>query len=153
MAKNISAGLLIWRKNNDQIEVLLVHPGGPFWAKKDEGVWSIPKGLIEEGEDILKAAERETEEETGFSIDGENFIDLDEVKMKSGKIIHAWAVEGNFDVSEIKSNDFEIEWPPRSGKKQKFPEVDRGEYFDIKTAKIKIVPAQTEFIKRLMKNI
>lgn len=150
MPKNISAGLLIWRKNNDQIEVLLVHPGGPFWAKKDEGAWSIPKGLIEEGEDMLNAAKRETKEETGFEAD-ENFLDLGEIKLKSSKIVRSWAVEGNFDVTKIKSNSFEIDWPPRSGQKQKFPEVDRGEYFDIETAKIKINPAQAEFIYRLLK--
>src|SRR5688572_9334973 len=115
-----SAGILIYRINNKTPEVLLVHPGGPYWMKKDLGVWSIPKGEVCEGEDHLKAAIREVEEETGWKLKG-TFISLKTVKQKSGKYVHAWAFKGNFDPGTLKSNEFEIEWPPRSGKKKSFP--------------------------------
>lgn len=150
--KQISAGLLIYRRRDSKLEVLLIHPGGPHWAKKDAGFWGIPKGLIEEGEDILEAAKREAEEETGWKIEGE-MMPLGMVKQKSGKIVHAWAVEGYFDAATLNSNTFELEWPPKSGQKQKFPEVDRAEYFDMNMAKLKMLPAQAEFLEKLEKLI
>ena len=123
MAKN-SAGLLLYRFRDGNLEVFLVHPGGPFWAKKDLGVWSIPKGEIDEGEEPLGAARREFEEETGFSPEG-TFRELTPVRQRSGKIVHAWAVEGDCDPTALRSNTFTLEWPPRSGRMQEIPEVDR----------------------------
>jgi predicted NUDIX family NTP pyrophosphohydrolase len=144
-----SAGILMYRSREDILEVFLVHPGGPFWAKKDEGVWSIPKGEFNiETEDPLEAAKREFAEETGFTLAGD-FIPLDTLKQSNMKIVHAWAVAGDCDASQIKSNSFSMEWPPRSGKQQEFPEVDRAEWFDIETAKTKILKGQTPFIDRL----
>ena len=119
----VSAGILMYRKRGAILEVFLVHPGGPFFAKKDVGAWGIPKGEIDEGEDALAAAQREFEEETSFKTEG-NFFQLTPVTQKSGKIVMAWAVEGDCDPNEMKSNMFTMEWPPRSGKKQEFPEVD-----------------------------
>jgi predicted NUDIX family NTP pyrophosphohydrolase len=127
MAKR-SAGLLIYRRSNDDISVLLVHPGGPFWAKKDDGAWSIPKGLVEEDEDELAAARRETEEELGIAIEG-SFVRLGDYKQPGGKIVMAWSVEADIDVAAIKSNTFTMEWPPRSGSMKEFPEVDRAGWF------------------------
>lgn len=130
--------------------MLLVHPGGPFWRKKDLGVWSIPKGEYEKGEDALSAAQREFEEETGFArIDGELRL-LDTVKLNSGKVVTAWALQGDCDASAIRSNLFEMEWPPKSGKLQEFPEVDRAEWFPMAIAHQKIHPAQCEFLERLV---
>lgn len=146
---NRSAGILVYRRTNKKIEFFLVHPGGPFWAKKDAGVWSIPKGEYTDGEDELSAARREFEEETGQRIDGK-FIPLKPFKLKSGKIITAWAVEGEVDETNIRSNLFEMEWPPRSGKKQKFPEVDRAGWFDAETAKEKLNEAQRVLINELL---
>src|SRR5262245_47550688 len=123
MAKH-SAGILMFRRSGPEPEVLLVHPGGPFWAKKDDGAWSIPKGLYESGEDPLAAARREFEEETGCVPDGE-FIALGSFKQPGGKIVAAWAVEGDFDLAGFKSNPFSMEWPPKSGRIQQFPEADR----------------------------
>jgi predicted NUDIX family NTP pyrophosphohydrolase len=143
-----SAGILFYRINNNHTEVLLIHPGGPYWAKKDAGAWSIPKGEFSEDENPLDAAKREVEEETGIKVSGK-FIELTPVKQKSGKLIYAWAVEGNFDPAEIKSNTFEIEWPPKSGKLQSFPEVDRAEWFITEEAKQKIVPGQVPLIEEL----
>lgn len=146
MPKKSSAGLLMYRKNNNKLEVFLVHPGGPYFKNKDEGVWTIPKGEIESEESIFEAAKREFQEETGIRPTG-NFIPLDTVKQKGGKIIHAWAFEG--DMSTFKSNYFEMEWPPRSGRKQKFPEVDKALFFTIAEATRKINPAQIVFLERL----
>lgn len=143
-----SAGILLYRKVKNQLEVFLVHPGGPFFKNKDNGAWSIPKGEFPEDEDALIAAKREFLEETGQSIDGE-FIKLKPVKLKSGKTVHAWAVEGNIDHEVILSNLFEMEWPPRSGKMASFAEVDRADWFKSAVAKVKINPAQIALIDEL----
>jgi len=148
----VSAGILMYRLKEGRLEVLLVHPGGPFWARKDKGAWSIPKGIIDEGEDDLEAAKREFEEETGFSVSG-RFIPLGEQRIKSGKVIRAWAVEGEIDTSRIRSNTFQMEWPPRSGRMREFPEIDRAEWFDVQQAKERINPGQIGFIKELEKVI
>ncbi|MEO8854774.1 MAG: NUDIX domain-containing protein [Ginsengibacter sp.] len=148
MAKK-SAGLILYRIKDDVIEILLVHPGGPFWQKKDLGSWSIPKGEVEDGEEMLKAAFRETEEETGFNFEENHPLALNPVKQKSGKIIYAFALKADVNVGNIKSNLFEMEWPPRSGKKQSFPEVDRAEWFPIEEAKKKIVPGQIPILEQL----
>jgi predicted NUDIX family NTP pyrophosphohydrolase len=150
MAKaKTSAGLLLYRVTaNEELQVLLVHPGGPFYAKKDLGAWSIPKGEIDEGEDLLRAAYRELSEETGFVADGPA-IELGQVKQKSGKIVHAWAVQGDADVTRLRSNEFELEWPPKSGKLRSFPEVDRAEWFDVDEARRRINPAQEPFLDAL----
>jgi predicted NUDIX family NTP pyrophosphohydrolase len=149
----ISAGILVFRGRDAGIELLLVHPGGPIWAKKDKAAWSIPKGLVEEGEDNAQAAAREFKEETGFDCPAGPRIDLGFVKMKSGKIVHAWAVEGEIDTARIQSNLFEMEWPPRSGKKQSFPEIDRGQYFSPAEAMVKIHEYQKPFVERLMEKL
>lgn len=143
-----SAGILLYRKTPQGLQVFLVHPGGPFFKNKDDGSWSVPKGEYESGEDPLAAAKREFKEETGHEITG-NFVALSPIKQKGGKMVLAWAVEGDIDPKNIKSNTFEIEWPPRSGKKQTFDEIDRGEWFDITTAKTKINPAQAALIDEL----
>lgn len=148
MAKK-SAGLLLYRIKDDLIDILLVHPGGPFWKKKDLGSWSIPKGEVEEGEEMMKAAFRETEEETGFNFEENQPLPLNPVKQKSGKIIYAFALKADVNIGNIKSNLFEMEWPPRSGKKQSFPEVDRADWFPIEEAKKKIVPGQIPIIEKL----
>ena len=145
---NQSAGVLLYRKTDNQLEVFLVHPGGPFFKNKDLGAWSIPKGEFSEGEEALLAAKREFEEETGQAIDG-NFIPLNPVKLKSGKKVYAWAVEGDINHETIFSNLFEMEWPPKSGKKQSFPEIDRAGWFEVDEAKLKINAAQTAFIEEL----
>lgn len=141
-----SAGLLMYRRRGTAVEVLLVHPGGPFWAKKDEGAWSLPKGIIDPGEDELLAAIREFEEETGFTAEGD-FIALTPRRQPSGKVISAWAIEGDCDPSAMKSNTFTMEWPPRSGNIAEFPEADRLEWFDIESAKLKIINGQKGFIE------
>ena len=128
--------------------MFLVHPGGPFWQNKDEGAWSIPKGEFAEGEEPLATAQREFQEETGIAIAGP-FAPLQPVKQRGGKTVHAWIVEADFDASRLVSNTFTIEWPPRSGKQQEFPEVDRGEWFDLQTAGQKINQGQREFIEQL----
>ncbi|WP_428330989.1 NUDIX domain-containing protein [Mucilaginibacter sp.] len=148
MAKQ-SAGILLYRKINKQLQVFLVHPGGPFYKNKDMGVWSIPKGEFLDDEDALTAAKREFEEETGQPVNGE-FIKLDAVTLKSGKRIYAWAIEGDIDQETIVSNTFEMEWPPKSSKKQSFPEVDRAEWFDTDTARLKINAAQAGLINQLI---
>ncbi|HEY5393380.1 MAG TPA: NUDIX domain-containing protein [Hanamia sp.] len=148
MAKK-SAGLLLYRIKNNLMEILLVHPGGPFWQKKDIGSWSIPKGEVEEGEELLKAAFRETEEETGLKLEENKPLPLNPVKQKSGKIIYAFALQADVKIDNIKSNLFEMEWPPRSGKKQSFPEVDKAQWFSIEEAKMKIVPGQIAIIEQL----
>jgi predicted NUDIX family NTP pyrophosphohydrolase len=140
----------MYRKRGEAVQVLLVHPGGPFWAKKDVGSWSIPKGEFSPDEDALKAARREFEEETGFLPTG-NFIRLGAVRQPSGKLVHAWTFEGDLDAKKIKSNTFSMEWPPQSGKQQEFPEVDRAEWFTIETAREKIVNGQVEFLDELLR--
>jgi predicted NUDIX family NTP pyrophosphohydrolase len=148
MAK-MSAGILLFRRKLE-VQVFLVHPGGPFWSKKDEGVWSIPKGEIEEGEELLKVALREFSEETGQKISGD-FIPLEQVKQRSGKIVFAWAVEGDADENNINSNTFEIEWPPKSGKMASFPEVDKAAWFSIDVARKKINPGQATLLDQLLR--
>lgn len=145
----ISAGLLMYRVRNGLLEVFLAHPGGPFFKNKDKGYWSIPKGEIDPEESALDAAIREFIEETGIMPEGD-FIPLGTVMQKSGKTVHAWAIAGDWDEHKpIVSNTFEIEWPPRSGKKQQFPEIDRAEFFSVTEALDKINEAQREFIRRL----
>jgi predicted NUDIX family NTP pyrophosphohydrolase len=143
-----SAGILLFRFGNDKLEVMLVHPGGPFWARKDEGAWSIPKGILDENEDLLDAAKREFNEETGLEADGD-FIELGEVKQPSGKIVHAWALEKDLDVTEIKSNSFTIEWPKNSGKMREYPEIDKAGWFGLDEARAKILKGQVAFLGRL----
>lgn len=145
-AANISAGILLYRLVHEEPEFLLVHPGGPFWAKKDEGVWSIPKGEPDAGEELLAAAAREFQEETGHEASGP-FTELTPVRQKSGKKVFAWAAKGDLDPAAIVCNFFEMEWPPRSGKKAKFPEVDRAGWFRTEAALKKINPAQAALIK------
>jgi predicted NUDIX family NTP pyrophosphohydrolase len=145
----VSAGLLMFRRKGGALEVLLVHPGGPFWANKDESAWTIPKGEAAPGEDLLGKAQIEFEEEVGVRPDG-NWIPLGSIKQRGGKTVHAWAFEGDLPESfQLKSNLFEIEWPPRSGKRVKFPEVDRAEFFSEKVARRKINPAQIVLLDRL----
>ena len=144
-----SAGILLHRYQKQNLQVLLVHPGGPFWLNKDIGAWSIPKGLYDEDEEPLDAAKREFTEETGFTVDGD-FHDLGELKQPSGKVIHAWALTGDIDTSKLISNTFELEWPPHSGKVQSFPEVDAGAWFDIAEARMKILPGQVGFLDGLI---
>jgi len=143
-----SAGLLMYRRSGTDVSVLLVHPGGPFWARKDLGAWSIPKGEYEEGEDPLAVARREFAEETGARPEGE-FEPLGEVKQAGGKRVSAWAVEGDFDPAALVSNTFEIEWPPRSGRRTRFAEVDRAAWFSPDEARRKINAGQRAFIDRL----
>lgn len=153
MAELISAGLMMYTFRGKELNVFLVHPGGPFFIKKDDGYWGIPKGLIEKDEDLLETARREFEEETGISPEGE-FISLDSIIQKSGKKVYAWAFQAdNNSPVEIKCNTFEMEWPPHSGKKQKFPEVDKGEFFNLENAIKKINPSQIEFIVRLKNHL
>ena len=143
-----SAGLLLFRRTPAGVEVLLVHPGGPLWAKKDEGAWSIPKGEIDADEAPLAAARREFEEELGSPVSGQ-FIALAPIRQASGKVVHAWAVEADFDPATFTSGMFSMEWPPRSGQQQEFPEVDRAEWFSIDNARRKINKAQIELLDQL----
>ena len=143
-----SAGLLLYRQSDKSIEVFLVHPGGPFWIRKDDGAWSIPKGEFADGEDTLEAAKREFKEETGFDVEGE-FEAMLPIKQSGGKLVYAWAVQGDMDASAIRSNSFSMEWPPGSGQIQDFPEVDRGSWFDLNSAKRKILKSQLEFLEQL----
>lgn len=147
MAKK-SAGLLMYRVRDGILEVLLVHLGGPFWAKKDAGAWFVPKGEVEPGEDELGAAKREFREETGFE-PGDELQPLGSLKHKSGKTVTAWAFEGDCDPAALESNTFTIEWPPRSGKQREFPEIDRAAFFTIEAARAKIHPAEFELLERL----
>jgi predicted NUDIX family NTP pyrophosphohydrolase len=149
---NQSAGILLYRIKDNELQLFLVHPGGPFWQKKDLGAWTIPKGEFNDTEEALTAAKREFEEETGAVPSGD-FIELSPVKQKAGKLIYAWAVEGDIDASLISSNSFRIEWPPKSGKWKEFPEVDKAEWFDEDKAKEKINPAQTSFIDELLRKL
>jgi predicted NUDIX family NTP pyrophosphohydrolase len=144
-----SAGLLLYRRRKGRIEVLLGHMGGPFWARKDERAWSIPKGEHPDAEDALAAARREFAEETGTRPPDEPTLDLGEVRQSGGKRVTAWAVEGDLDVASVKSNTFLLEWPPRSGRRQEFPEIDRAGWFDLDTARRKIVKGQVALVDRL----
>jgi len=143
-----SAGILLYRFREGVLQVLLAHPGGPFWAKKDSGAWTIPKGEIGDSEEPLAAARRELREETGLDLDGE-FIALAPVRQKSGKWVHAWALEGDCDPAAIRSNTFSVEWPPKSGKQREFPEIDRAAWFTIPEAREKILAAQAGFLDEL----
>jgi len=146
-SKEISAGILAFRRKAG-LEVLLAHPGGPFWAKKDDGAWTIPKGLVEAGDDLAATARREFGEETNLTVSGELFA-LAPVNQKSGKTVHAFAVEADFDLGQFASNEFEIEWPPRSGSRQRFPEIDRVAYFSLPVAKVKILTYQRPLLDDL----
>ena len=152
MAKKESAGLLMYRLRDSTLQVFLVHPGGPYWAKKDLGAWSIPKGEAVEGEDRLDAAKREFQEETGFLPEG-NFIALTPIKQPRGKRVHVWAFKGDCDAKAVVSNTFSIEWPPRSGKRQEFPEIDRAGWFTIEAAKEKILKGQVGFLEELSRKV
>jgi predicted NUDIX family NTP pyrophosphohydrolase len=147
--KQMSAGLLMFRRRGTGVEFFLVHPGGPYWKRKDLGAWSIPKGEYAGDEGALHAAKREFEEETGIAPRGE-FSSLGEIKQPGGKIITAWAFEGDCEPSEISSNTFSIEWPPKSGKQQEFPEVDRADWFALKAARLKILKGQVGFLDRII---
>ena len=152
MMSKQSAGILMYRLNNGFLEVLIVHPGGPFLKNKDDGAWSIPKGEFLPGEDPLENAVREFHEELGSPVSGE-FLALQPVRQKGGKLVHGFAVEGDLDTQDIVSNTFTMEWPPRSGRTQEFPEVDRAEWVDIPTARQKLNPAQTAFLDELTEKI
>jgi predicted NUDIX family NTP pyrophosphohydrolase len=149
--KEISAGLLAFRRRNE-VEVLLAHPGGPFWARKDDGVWTIPKGLVEPGEDLLAAARREFAEETNLTPYGE-MIALVPVNQKSGKVVHAFAFDADLDLTRFASNTFEIEWPPKSGRRQSFPEIDRIAYVALPAALMKILAYQRSFLLELQNRV
>jgi predicted NUDIX family NTP pyrophosphohydrolase len=144
----VSAGLLVYRRRDRAVEVLLVHPGGPFWKARDSGAWSVPKGEVGDGEDLLAAARREMREETGFAPDGP-FVRLASVREPGGKPIHAWAVEADWDPSRLASDTFSIEWPPRSGRVQRFPEVDRAGWFEIAEARRRILRGQLGLLEQL----
>jgi predicted NUDIX family NTP pyrophosphohydrolase len=144
-----SAGILLYRGRGDGVEVLLVHPGGPLWASRDEGAWSIPKGEYPDGEDPLDAARREFEEELGSAPPGGEAADLGEIRQKSGKRVRGWALAGDLDATRITSNTFELEWPPRSGRRIEIPEVDRAEWFGLAAARAKINGGQVPLLDRL----
>jgi predicted NUDIX family NTP pyrophosphohydrolase len=144
-----SAGILLYREGAEGLEVLLVHPGGPFWAKKDLGAWSIPKGEYEDGEDPLACALREFEEETGTRLEASEPVELGTIVQRGGKQVTAWALAGDLDVESIRSNTFTMQWPPRSGREAEFPEIDRAEWFGLDEARAKIIPAQAELMDRL----
>lgn len=147
-----SGGIILYRFNEGRLQLMLVHPGGPFWKNKDEGVWSIPKGIYEESENPLDAAKREFREETGYMVDGE-FIDLGEIKQPSHKIVHVWAMEKDIDTTNIVSSTFNLEWPRNSGQIKEYPEVDRGQWFEVPEAKKKILRGQQDFIDKLMEKL
>ncbi len=150
-SNKVSAGLLLYRRQKGELEFLLVHLGGPFWTKKDDGAWFLPKGEVNPGEDEKAAAIREFQEETGLEADpAARLISLGTVKHKSGKTVHAWALEGDCEADAVRSNTFEIEWPPRSGKKQTFPEIDRAAFFTLAAAEKKMHPTEFEFLSRLV---
>jgi len=148
-----SAGILLFRTRSGTPEVLLVHPGGPFWARRDAGAWSIPKGEHGDDEDPLQCALREFAEETGSALEPAELIELGTIRQKAGKLVTAWAAEGDLDPATVTSNTFTIQWPPRSGRMAEFPEVDRAEWFDPETARRKILPAQAELIDRLLERL
>jgi predicted NUDIX family NTP pyrophosphohydrolase len=140
----------MYRRRNDDVEVLLAHPGGPLWKKRDDGAWTIPKGLVDDGEELLAAAQREFREETGFE-PSEPYLPLGSITQKSGKVVHAWAFEGDCDPNRLSSNTFELEWPPKSGKLATFPEVDRADFFFVGAARKKINPAQARLLDELLR--
>ena len=146
----VSAGLLMYRIQDGKLQVLLAHPGGPFFKNKDDGAWTIPKGELESGEDMLEAAKREFEEETGVTPTGP-FIELTPIKQKGGKIVHAWAFKGDCDPSAIVSNTFSMEWPPKSGRQMEFPEMDRADFYDVAGARQKIKATQMALVEELEK--
>jgi predicted NUDIX family NTP pyrophosphohydrolase len=152
MAKR-SAGILLYRIGGGAPEVLLVHPGGPFWARRDAGAWSIPKGEYDDDEDPRACALREFEEETGTAVPPGELVELGSVKQKSGKLVSAWAAEGDLDADAVQSNNFTLEWPPGSGRTAEFPEIDRAGWFDVDTAREKLVAAQAEFLDRLLERL
>jgi predicted NUDIX family NTP pyrophosphohydrolase len=145
-----SAGILLYRRRGEALEVLLVHPGGPLWARRDAGAWSIPKGEYGDGEDPKAVALRELEEETGHRLGPAALVPLGEVRQGGGKLVAAWAAPGDLDPAAITSNTFTMEWPPRSGRRREFPEVDRAGWFDPATAREKLLPAQAELVDRLL---
>ena len=147
-----SAGILMYRHAGDELEVFLVHPGGPFWAKKEAGSWSIPKGEYTSDEEPLAAARREFKEETGFDVEGD-FIPLAAIKQKGGKIVSAWAIEGSIDADAIQSNMFSMEWPPKSGRQTEFPEVDRAGWFSVDEARIKLNAGQVPLVDALCNHL
>jgi predicted NUDIX family NTP pyrophosphohydrolase len=147
-----SAGLLLFRRRPIGVEVLLTHPGGPFWARKDEGAWSIPKGEFPDGEDPLAAARREFREETGIEAAGE-FLPLAPIRQAGGKLVLAWALESDFDPAQLKSNTFSMEWPPKSGRQQQFPEVDRAAWFDLEMARQRILKSQQPLLDQLAETL
>ena len=149
MAPRESAGLLLYRDRGGRLEVMLVHPGGPFWARRDDGAWSIPKGELEDGDDGPACARREFEEETGSALPPGPLVELGTIRQGSGKIVEAWAVEGDLDAAAIRSNTFELEWPPRSGQRRSFPEVDRAGWFSLDAARDRLNAAQGAFLDRL----
>jgi predicted NUDIX family NTP pyrophosphohydrolase len=155
MASMHSAGILLFRRGGDEVEFLLIHPGGPFWRRKDAGAWSIPKGQIEEEEEPRACAIRELEEELGPApeLDPEQLIELGSIRQRAGKVVDAWAAEADFDPAKLDSNTFSMEWPPRSGNEQEFPEVDRAGWFDLEMAREKILPAQAELLDRLVERL
>ena len=155
MPARVSAGLMLYRFRGGEIQVFVAHPGGPFFAGKDEGHWTIPKGEVEPGEDLLAAAIREVREETGIVVDpGSKFIELGSIQQKGGKIVHAWAVENDWDDARpIQSNSLTMEWPPDSGRMLEFPEVDRAQFFPVAEAKRKLKPAQVGLLDRLVEEI
>jgi predicted NUDIX family NTP pyrophosphohydrolase len=148
--KKRSAGILLYRGSVHELEVFLVHPGGPFWVKKDSGAWSIPKGEYADGEDAFAAARREFQEETGFPVTDGRFLPLGDVKQPGGKMVTVWALEQDADPALLRSNTFDLEWPPKSGKVEKFPEVDAGGWFSIPLATTKLLKGQLEFLARLL---
>jgi len=148
-----SAGILLYRRTQGRLQVLLVHPGGPFWAKKDQGAWTIPKGEYADDEEPEHAARREFAEETGATLPNDALTDLGEIKQKSGKRVRAYAVQGDFDSKKLRSNTFELEWPPRSGRRIEVPEVDRAEWFDLDEAGDRILEAQRPFLERLRETV
>lgn len=155
MAAMHSAGILLFRRGGGEVEFLLIHPGGPFWRRKDAGAWSIPKGQIEDEEEPRACAIRELEEELGPApeLDPEQLIELGSIRQRAGKVVDAWAAEADFDPATLDSNTFSMEWPPRSGNEQEFPEVDRAEWFDPEAARLKILPAQAELLDRLLERL
>jgi len=153
VATKRSSGILLYRDRDGTTEFLLVHPGGPYWTRKDDGAWSIPKGGIEGEEDSREAALRELDEELGPAapdLAADTLIDLGSIRQRAGKVVDAWAAEGEFDPAALDSNKFEMEWPPRSGREVEFPEVDRADWFELEEARQKLLPAQGEFLDRLL---